>query len=98
MDISGDVGIILNRCRMINCIYEGQSFSAKSFSGAFAEPDRSEKALEDMVERAFIVRNAAGAYSLTADGAAALKSAAASFKQQGSPKRQQFGRPPVNKM
>ena len=98
MEISSDIRIILNRCRMMNCIYEGQSFSAKSFSGACGEPDRSEQALEDMVEQAFIVRNAAGAYCLTADGAAALKSSMATFKQQGFPKRQQFGRPPINKM
>ena len=98
MEISGDVHIILNRCRMMNCIYEGQSFSAKSFSGACGEPDRSELAFEDMVEQALIVRNAAGAYSLTAEGAAALKSSSAAFKQQGFPKRQQSGRPPVNKI
>ena len=51
MEISSDVRTILNRCRMMNCIYEGQSFSPKSFSGACGEPDRSELALEDMVER-----------------------------------------------
>lgn len=98
MEISGDIRIILNRCRMMNCIYEGQSFSAKSFSGACGEPDRSELALEDMMEQALVVRNVAGAYSLTAEGAAALKSSAAAFKQQGLRKRQQFGRPPVNKL
>ncbi len=98
MEISGDIRIILNRCRMMNCIYEGQSFSAKSFSGACGEPDRSELALEDMVDQALVIRNVAGAYCLTAEGAAALKSSAAAFKQQGFPKRQQFGRPPVNKL
>ncbi len=98
MEISSDVRIILNRCRMMNCVYEGQSFSAKSFSGACGEPDRSEQALQDMVEQALIVKTAAGAYSLTAEGAAALKTSAAAFKQQGFPKRQQFGRPPVNKL
>ena len=98
METSVDVRTILNRCRMMNCLYEGQSFSPKSFSGACGEPDRSDLALEDMVEQALIVKNAAGAYSLTAEGAAMLKTSTAAFKQQGFPKRQQFGRPPVNKM
>ena len=98
MEISGDIRIILNRCRMMNCIYEGQSFSAKSFSGACGESNRSEMALETMVEQALVVRNVAGAYSLTAEGAAAIKSSEEAFKQQGSRKRQQFSRPPVNKL
>lgn len=97
MELSGDVRIILNRCRVMNCIYEGQSFSARSFSGACGEPDRSEQVLEEMVEQALIVKKAAGAYSLTAEGAAALKTSAAALKQQGNPRRQ-FGRPPVNKL
>lgn len=98
MELSSDVRIILNRCRMMNCIYEGQSFSAKSFSGACGEPDRSGQILDGMVEQALLVRTPVGAYCLTAEGAAVLKSSAAAFKQQGSPKRPQFARPPINKM
>ena len=88
MDISNDVRTILDRCRIMNCIYEGQSFSGKMFTGAFAEPDRSDAAVDEMVGSGLIVKNATGAYSLTSSGAAVLKSAAPTPRQQSSPRRQ----------
>ena len=82
----------------MNCIYEGQSFSGKSFSGAFVEPERTEAAVDEMVESGLVVKGTAGAYSLTFVGAATLKSAAASYGQQAHPRRQPQGRPPINRL
>ncbi len=98
MEISNDVRTILDRCRVMNCIYEGQSFSGKSFSGAFPEPERGEAAVDEMIGSGLVVKNVTGAYSLTSAGAATLKSAAAAHKQQAFPRRQMQSRPPINKV
>lgn len=96
MEISNDVFVLLDRCRAMNCIYEGQSFSRKLFSGVFGTPDRSDLVVEEMVEKGLVMKNSTGAYSLTSLGATELKSAAKNTKQHAFAKRQAQSRPPIN--
>lgn len=94
MELSHDVQLLLDRCRTMNCIYEGQSFSRNLVVSACADPKSGEHALEEMLEKGLAVRTATGAYGLTSIGVSALQSS----PKQTRRKTPHQNRPPINKI
>ena len=98
MELSSDMQIVLQRCKSMNCITEGQALSLGTFDSEFGGRNNVIAAMKAMVVANLIVNGPSGTYLLTRSGADVLLSPAFARKNNPQSKARQYGRPPVNKL
>ena len=98
MELTQDMQLVLQRCRSMNCINEGQALSLGTFDSDFGGRNAVLATIEAMVAAKLIVGGPSGAYLLTSAGADILLSPAFVRKNSSQSKARQYGRPPINKL
>ena len=96
MELSLNAQLLLDRCKIMNCIYAGQSISLRSFANICGGEEPTTTATDELIAHSFFVKSTTGTYKLTEAGADAIKSTTASFKDRSNAKR--AARPPINRM
>ena len=96
MDLSSDMQAVLQRCKSMNCINEGQAISLGTFDSDFGGRSNVVGTMKALVDAKLIVNGPSGTYLLTRAGAEAMLSSVVAQKNQV--KARQYGRPPVNKL
>ena len=98
MELSEKVQAVLHRCKLMNCINEGQAVSIGSFESGSEGREDVTATIESMVASELMAKGTKGTYLLTSAGAAAISAAVFTPKSHLRSMSKQYGRPPINKL